>query len=138
MATENDQFQRKCSECGVVKPLSEFPTDKAKKFGKKYRCKICSTAKNKKKYTENKEYYQEYYQGNKEEKKVYTRKYYQGHKDQYTPEYRNRNGNYHPTTSKYSMQYYENNREAILAKCKIYYEYKNAFIALIHIKLTEA
>ena len=41
---------KKCTKCGVEKPLSEFYKNKSKKDGLQTRCKICDVLKTRKKY----------------------------------------------------------------------------------------
>jgi hypothetical protein len=73
---------RKCSKCGIERPLTEFHKDKSKKDGRKPSCKTCRNHQNAKWYVQNKEkvkqYSAEYCANpeNKERRKQYGAEYY--------------------------------------------------------------
>ncbi len=45
---------RVCKDCGLAKPLSEFPRNKRSKQGRLYRCTSCRSIYSKRRYAENK------------------------------------------------------------------------------------
>lgn len=46
MADENSTHAKRCTKCGSVKPLEEFPARRGVKDGRKPRCKTCHNAAN--------------------------------------------------------------------------------------------
>jgi hypothetical protein len=88
---------KKCTKCGIEKPLTEFSKDKNRKDGRRSHCKACiaqynAKPENKKRkaerhalyYAENKEKIAQYYEENKE--KILTRgaQYYAENKEKIT------------------------------------------------------
>jgi len=63
---EDEEPLKKCSNCGELKPFSEFYKQKNSKYGVQSRCKECEKEHNKKYYENNKEKMKEYYENNKE------------------------------------------------------------------------
>lgn len=39
---EQRQLSKRCTQCGEVRPLEEFPRDKSKRDGRKSRCRVCN------------------------------------------------------------------------------------------------
>ena len=94
---------KKCSKCGIEKPLSEFVKHKNCKDGYENTCKIC-VKQYKKEYRENnKDKIKEYYRDNKDNLK----KYYEENKDK---------------IKEYNKKYYEKNKEKIIDNVKKYRE----------------
>ena len=87
---------KKCSKCGIEKPLTEFYKDRQKKNGHRSQCKSCT----KKLYAENKEEIAKnrakYYAKNKEKIVKRNAKYYVENKEKF---------------AKYSVKWYTENKE---------------------------
>lgn len=70
---------KKCSKCGVVKPLEEFNKKKRSKDGRREQCRICQRSEGKKYYRQNKEKVckrtAKYYRDNKEKYAEYSREW---------------------------------------------------------------
>ena len=83
---EDEEPVKKCSNCGELKPFSEFHKKKCSKDGLQSQCKMC----NKKYYENNKEKMKEYRENNKEKMK----EYYENNKEkikEYKKEWRENN-----------------------------------------------
>ena len=83
---EDEEPMKKCSNCGELKPFSEFHKKKCSKDGLQSQCKMC----NKKYYENNKEKMKEYRENNKEKMK----EYYENNKEkikEYKKEWRENN-----------------------------------------------
>ena len=117
---------KKCSKCGIEKPLSEFVKHKNCKDGYENTCKICTKQYKKEYYRDNKdnlkEYYKEYRENNKDKIKEYrennkdkvkesNKKYYEENKEKLRKQMKQR-----------FKKYYENNKEKIRDNAKKYYE----------------
>lgn len=106
---------KKCSKCGLEKPLSEFYTDPSKKDGHSYNCKECRKAQMRErsqrpdKAAEARERSRAWYEANKERAREYA-------KTQYTPE-----NNLARALKRYGMTPYEYSLllEAQEGKCAI-------------------
>ncbi len=96
--------EKQCSKCLEVKPLEDFYRAKRLKFGRSYRCKVCQKVYQRKRYTENSEY--------REAILVRVNKRLEDN-----PEY--------------DKDFYEANREKILARKRVFRE-ENPDLAKIH------
>ncbi len=130
---------KKCTKCGIEKPLSEFYKNKATKDGKRSRCKNCFALyrlENKDKITEyNARYYQEnkekickkqtlYQQENKDKIAEYNARYRLENKGKITKQRaRYRLGN-KDKIAEYKALYYQENKEKI-AKQRALYRLEN-------------
>jgi hypothetical protein len=91
---------KKCTDCGEVKPITEFYKHKETADGYRGSCKECCKKQaiqwnqNNKELT--KQYKAQYYQNNKERKKEYNSQYYQNNKEH---------------LKEYSAQWYKDNKE---------------------------
>ena len=103
---ENEEPLKKCSNCGELKPFSEFYKKKCSKDGLQSQCKMC----NKKYYENNKEKMKEYRENNKEKIK----EYYENNKEKVKEYYEN--------NKEKMKEYYENNKEKLLEYQKEYRE----------------
>ena len=76
---------KKCSKCGEVKLLSDFPRDRHKKDGLRASCKACNKLRHKEYRQINRdrvlEYFKEYRQNNREKRAQYEKEYRQKHSD---------------------------------------------------------
>ena len=76
---------KKCSKCGIEKPLCDFIKNKNCKDGYENTCKMCGKEYKKEYYRDNKhnlkESYKEYYRDNKDKIKEFKKKYYEENKE---------------------------------------------------------
>ena len=90
---EDEEPMKKCSNCGELKPFSEFSKDKRSKDGLQSNCKKCmkeyyennkeKILEQRKEYRENnKEKIKEYYENNKEKILKQKKDYYENNKEQ--------------------------------------------------------
>lgn len=86
---------KRCTQCGVIKPLAEFYKSANGKDGRMATCKQCK-----------REYAKRYREVNREEIAAYQRAYRQGHREE---------------LAAYNRSYREANREELLAKKRQYY-----------------
>jgi hypothetical protein len=96
---------KKCTKCGIEKPLSEFNKNKSRKDGLGSHCKACIG---------------EQYQQNKKKVAEYQRSWYQKNKKKqakYDKQYREKN---YDSVREYQQDYYEENKEKILSQRKEY------------------
>lgn len=71
-------YMKKCSSCKIEKHIDEFSKDKNKKDGLQYKCKLCNKEYFNKYYDNNKNYllnkFKDYRNSNKEKRKEYCKK----------------------------------------------------------------
>ena len=116
---------KKCSKCGIEKPLTEFYKDRQKKDGHRRRCKSCIAKFNAKYRTENKEKIAKrkakLYAKNREKILEQVSKYRAQNKEKkaaYDAKYRAENKE---KIAKQHTEYYVENKEEILKKRAKYY-----------------
>jgi len=79
---EDEEPMKKCSNCGELKPFSEFHKYKCSKDGLQSQCKMCK-----------KEYYENNKEKMKEYKKEYNEKYYENNKEKINKQQKEYNKN---------------------------------------------
>ena len=99
---------KKCSKCGIEKPLCDFIKSKNCKDGYENTCKMCG-----------KEYNKEYCENNKDKLQEYRAQYRENNKDK-MKEY---NKKWREDNKDYKKQYYQNNKDKLNGK-KYEYEKK--------------
>ena len=94
-----------CSKCKIKKDISHFGKLYKSKDGYRHECKECRKKESKKRYDENKEYFQNYNKINKQKRKKYRKENYNKNKK----EIRNK-----------QKKYYEENKVLLNEKMKFY------------------
>ena len=94
---------KKCNNCGLEKPISEFYKNKRSKDGLQSNCKSCVKAY----YVANKDERKAYREANKDEIKDYQKAWYEANKDE---------------RKAYKKAWYEDNKEKIKDYRKAWYE----------------
>jgi hypothetical protein len=98
---------KRCSQCGVEKPLDQFSKNRSNKNGHTSWCKLCCKIKRDLNRGRGKEYNKEYYLKNKDKIKARSKKYAESHKEElilYHIDYYKKNPNYKPNYKKKYMQ----------------------------------
>jgi hypothetical protein len=103
--------KKRCSECDVVKKLSQFGKKKSNKYGITNNCKFC-ISKQRKIYTE----------ANKEKIKEKKKQFYEANKEKIKENHKIYNENNKEKLAIKSKEYQKNNRESILNTRKEYRE----------------
>ena len=134
-----------CSKCGkiLVAYSGNFAKEKRGKYGLKAECKICRNERNKQYRKDNKDYYKQYRENNKEKiaeqrkqyreenkEKIaeYAKQYYEDNKEQIAE----RNKQYREDNKDYYKQYREDNKEKIAEQRKQYNASEQGQVALFN------
>ena len=102
---------KKCKICGIEKKFEEFNNRKDSKDGLRNDCKSCHKQKTSKHYSENKEYFKDYYKGYREDNKESLAEYMKKYSFENSEK-----------LSEYKKKYYEENSEKLSDYKKKYYE----------------
>jgi len=103
--------EKKCTKCGLTKPLSEYLNKKTATDGKHSNCRTCT---NKRHF----EYMKSYKEENSEKMKEYRKNYYIKNIDK-SLQYREEN---RELINEKNREYYRNNKEIVNARTKEWYE----------------
>ena len=112
---------KRCSKCGLVKPVEEFSRCKKNKDGRQYRCKACKNAHYAENREECKEQSRKYCEDNREKIKERNRKWRAANPDKIAAlgrEYREAN---REKIAEYQRKYHADNREGHNAQMREYY-----------------
>ena len=116
---------KKCTKCGIEKPLSEFHKKKAYKDGHRSVCKSCRKKEGARYYQENKEKIAEYNARYRLENKEKIALYHQENKDkiaEHKARWRQKNKE---KIAEYGARYYLENKEKIDEHSARYYQERN-------------
>jgi predicted GIY-YIG superfamily endonuclease len=111
---------KKCTKCGIEKPLSEFHKRKASKDGLAYKCKSCHNAANKRHYRENSEKYSKRRREKSEEKKAYNALYREKHLDRLREYDRLRHAKNRDARNAKNRDYYKRTRPVRIENSRTY------------------
>ena len=117
---------KKCSKCGIEKPLCDFIKNKNCKDGYENTCKMCGKEYKKEYYIDNKfnlkESYKEYRENNKDKIKEYNKKWREDNKEYIKKYYEENKEKIRKQMKQRNKKYYEENKEKIRDNVKKYRE----------------
>jgi len=124
---------KKCTQCGQVKPLSEFYKNSSQRDGRTAACKACVAELSRRYYENNKEKIAEgmrrHYENNKEKMVERARRYREGNKEKIAARARRWREENKEKVAEYSRRYCGENKKKVAESTRRYYENNKEKIA---------